>query len=225
VYFNQGDYRNAEALFRRSLAIDERALDAQHPGLAVRLVGLAEVLRLTGQYAEAEPLYERAQSIRERALGSSHPDVAATLIARSLLRYATGDFASAARLMSRGAELREETLALALSTGSEEQKRLYLRTLVDETDIAVSLHVRDAPMSPEAAQLALTNVLQRKGRSLDAMADQMATFRRRLDGTDQKVLNDLLEARSRLATMVLRGLPTEEQKGSAAALRLEIQRL
>ena len=191
VYFDQGNYRNAEPLFQRALAIDEQALDPQHPRLATRLVGLAEVLRLKGEYARADPLYERALAIRERALGPAHPDVAATLIARSLLRYATGDFDGATELMSRGAELREDTLALVLTTGSEEQKRLYLRTLVDETDIAISLHLGSAPTSPAAARLALTNILQRKGRSIDAMADQIATLRRRLNDADREVLNQL----------------------------------
>ena len=121
--------RARSALFQRALAIDEASpRSAAIPRLATRLFGLAEVLRLEGEYARADPLYERALAIRERSLGPAHPDVAATLIARSLLRYATGDFDGAIELMSRGADLREETLALVLTTGSEDQKRLYLRT-------------------------------------------------------------------------------------------------
>ena len=225
VYFDQGDYRNAEAFFRRALAIDERNLDAQHPTLAIRLVGLAEVLTAHGEYADADPLYERALAIQERALGPTHPQVATTLIARSLLRYAAGNFDGAVDLLSRGAELREEAASYVLTTGSEEQKRLYLRTLVDETDIAISLHLGSAPTSTLAARLALTNILQRKGRSIDATTDQMAALRRRLNDADRDVLNQFSEARARLATTVLRGVATDAQRQSVAALRSEIQRL
>jgi CHAT domain-containing protein/tetratricopeptide (TPR) repeat protein len=225
VYFDQGDYRNAEAFFRRALAIDERTLDAQHPTLATRLVNLAEVLRLTGEYASADPLYERALAIQERALGATHPQVATTLIARSLLRYAAGNFDGAVDLLSRGAELREEAASYVLTTGSEDEKRLYLRTLVDETDIAISLHLGSALASTPAARLALTNIVQRKGRSIDAMTDQMAMLRRRLNDADRDVLNQFSEARARLASMVLRGVATDAQRQSVTAQRSEIQRL
>ena len=193
--------------------------------LATRLVDLAEVLRLTGEYASADPLYERALAIQERALGATHPQVTTTLIARSLLRYAAGNFDGAVDLLSRGAELREEAASYVLTTGSEEEKRLYLRTLVDETDIAISLHLGSAPTSTPAARLALTNILQRKGRSIDAMTDQMAMLRRRLNDADRDVLNQFSEARARLATMVLRGVATDAQRQSVTALRSEIQRL
>jgi CHAT domain-containing protein/Tfp pilus assembly protein PilF len=225
VYFEQGNYASAERLFQRALAIDEEALDPNHPRLAVRLVGLAEVLRLEGEYARADPLYERALAIRERSLGTAHPDVAATLIGRSLLQYARGDVDSAIELMSRGADLRENTLAFVLTTGSEEQKRLFLRTLADETDIAVSLHLNSAPSSRAAARLALTSVVRRKGRSIDAAADQNASLRRHLTGTDREVLNRLTQAQSGLATMALRGVATDAQRQAVSALRTEIQQL
>ena len=141
------------------------------------------------------------------------------MIAWSRLRFATGDVDGATDLMSRGAELREDTLALVLTTGSEEQKRLYLRTLVDETDIAVSLHLGSAPTSPAAARLALTKILRRKGRSIDARADQIGTLRRHLNETDGEVLNQLSQAQSRLATIVLRGVATDEQRQSVTTLR------
>ena len=225
VYFSQGNYAKAESLFQRALSIDEQNLDPQHPRLATRLIGLAEALRREGDYARAEPLYERALAIRQRALGPGHPDVAATLIARSLLQYATGDVAGATDLMSRGADLRDETLAFVLTTGSEAQKQLYLRTLRDETDIAVSLHLGSAPSSPAAARLAFTSILQRKGRSIDATADQNASVRRHLDDTERGLLEQLSRARSRLARAALTGVATDEQRQSMTALRSDVQQL
>jgi CHAT domain-containing protein/Tfp pilus assembly protein PilF len=225
VYLGQGDYPNAEPLFRRALSIDEQALDAQHPRIATRLVGLAEVLRLQGDYANADPLYERALAIRERALGPGHPDVATTILQRALLRYAMGDSGGATDLLSEGAVRREESLAMVLTTGSEAQKRLYLQRLADDTDHAISLHLGASRQSPAAARLALTNIVQRKGRSIDAMAEYMATIRRRLDDTDRELLGQLSSAQSRLATTALRGAATDEQRQAMAALRGEIEQL
>ena len=225
VFLRQGDYANAEPLFQRALDIDQRALDPRHPRLALRLTALAEVLRLRGEYDRAEPLYERALSIREQALGASHPEVANAWIARSLLRYARGDFAGAAEFLSRGSDLREQTLALVLTTGSEDAKRLYLNRIADETDIALSLHLGGARESATAATLALNDIVQRKGRSLDAMADHLANLRRRLDAADQDVLGRLSSAQGRLAALVLAGIGTPAQQETAAKLRSEIQQL
>ena len=183
------------------------------------------MLRLKGQYERAEPLYKRALTIREQALGEAHPQVADTLIAYSLLRHATGDTASALELLSRGASLREETLSLVLTTGSEESKRLFLEKLVDETDIAASIHLGSAPTSTTAAALALTNIVQRKGRSLDAMAGHVATLRGRLDGKDREVFNQLSEAQGRLAKLVLSGVGTDQQRQSVSEMRTAIEQL
>src|SRR5262249_53328782 len=148
------------------------------------------------------------------SLGRTHEEFATAMMAWSLLRYATGDVAAATELMSKAAELREDTLALVLTSGSEEQKRLYLRTLVDETDIAVSFHLGSAATSPDATRLALTNIQRRKGRSIDAMADQFASLRRHLADSDRDALNELAQARSRLAAVALKGVAAEEQRQS-----------
>ena len=144
-------------------------------------MGLAEVLRLKGEYARADPMYERVFTIREQALGATHPQTADALIGRSLLRYATGEYAAAVELLARGSALRGQNLTVVSTGGSEESKRQYLRSIADETDIAVSLHLGSAAASPSAAALALGNVLERKGRSIDAMAGHMAALRRRLE--------------------------------------------
>ena len=225
VYVDQGDYTNAEVLFQRALTIDEQVLDPRHPRLAVRLVGLAETLRLKGEYTRAEGLYQRALQIREQALGQGHPQVADTLIAYSLLRHATGDNAAAVDLLTQGATLREDTLSLVLTTGSEEAKRLYLTKLVDETNIAASIHLRSAPTSTTAAELALTNIMQRKGRSLDAMAGHLATLRSRLDEKDRELFAQLSDAQGRLAKLVLSGVSTDEQRSGVVSARNEIGRL
>ena len=76
---SQGQYAEAEPLFRRALAIREQALGPDHPDTATSLNNLADLYDSQGRYAEAEPLYRRALAIREQALGPDHPDTATSL--------------------------------------------------------------------------------------------------------------------------------------------------
>src|SRR5262249_30460191 len=79
LYRDQGRYADAEPLYKRSLAISEKALGPTHPDVATTLNNLAEFYREQGRYADAEPLYKRALTLREKALGPDHPDVAVSL--------------------------------------------------------------------------------------------------------------------------------------------------
>ena len=72
----QGKYVEAEPLYKRSLAIKEKALGKDHPDVALSLNNLAVLYDSQGKYVEAEPLYKRSLAIREKALGKDHPDVA-----------------------------------------------------------------------------------------------------------------------------------------------------
>jgi tetratricopeptide (TPR) repeat protein len=79
LYRHRGEYADAERLFKRTLAIKERALGQDHPGVALILNNLALVSNAQGKHAEAEGLHKRALAIYEKALGTDHPDVASTL--------------------------------------------------------------------------------------------------------------------------------------------------
>ncbi|KAG5176862.1 hypothetical protein JKP88DRAFT_249246 [Tribonema minus] len=96
-----------EALFRRALALEERALDARHPAMATLLNKLALLLQAQGKLVEAEPLYRRALTIREEALGAEHPHSAQSLGNLAGLLRAQGKFAEAEPLYRRALAIRE----------------------------------------------------------------------------------------------------------------------
>ncbi len=54
IYKSRGNYRQAEPLYLRALAIDEKVLGPEHPDMADKLANLAELYRTHGKYAEAE---------------------------------------------------------------------------------------------------------------------------------------------------------------------------
>ena len=64
LYDTVGDYAKAEPLYKRALAIREKALGPDHPDVANILRGLAGVHRAMKRIEEAEKLELRAAQIR-----------------------------------------------------------------------------------------------------------------------------------------------------------------
>ena len=85
-------------LYKRTLAIWEKALGPDHPNGATALNNLAGLYDNQGRYAEAEPLYRQALAIREKALGPDHPDVAHSMNNLALLYANQGRYSRLSRL-------------------------------------------------------------------------------------------------------------------------------
>jgi CHAT domain-containing protein len=81
--------------------------------------------------------------------------------------------------------------------------------------------VQIAPKRASATKLALTTLLRRKGRVLDAAAASAATLRGKLSPDDRKLLDQLADARAKLSKLVVAGAPAKD----IAALDDEIKRL
>jgi tetratricopeptide (TPR) repeat protein len=73
----RGQFRAAEPLFRRALAIDEQNYGPDHPDVALALNNLALLLEAANRLGEAEPLYRRALQILvefRRRTAHEHPN-------------------------------------------------------------------------------------------------------------------------------------------------------
>jgi CHAT domain-containing protein len=204
LYLNEGEYEKAEPLYRRALAIREKALSPEHPKVAILLVNLADLYRNKGEYATAEPLYQRALAIFERALGQQHPSLAGALDGLAVLYAAKGDIAHAIEMQSRANAIAEYNLTLNLGGGSERRKLAYLAFSEKQTDFTFLLHSQIAPDDPRALELAFTTLLHQKGRALDSITDTITTLRRHATPQDQKLFDQLIEARSQLAALILK---------------------
>lgn len=108
VYRARHRYAEAEPLDRRALAIQERALGANHLYVATTLANLAESAREQGRYEEAESLAKRSLALRERALGPDRPEVAAALNNLALVYAAQGRYADAEPLYGRALKIDEK---------------------------------------------------------------------------------------------------------------------
>ena len=202
---DEGDYARAEPLLLRSLGIREKALGAMHPEVAKSLEDLANLYRDKGDLAVARALYARSRAALEHAVGPMQPAVAETLTNEAMLEWRAQDFPTALHDLERSAEIEERNLAINLSAGSESQKRAYLGTMEASSDLAVSLHLDAMPADPAAARLALTTVLRRKGRLLDAMSNGMSAVRQHLRPQGQAMLDALASARARYFRLVMQG--------------------
>jgi len=73
---DEGEYLEAEDLFRRALELGERVLGSDNPALAAALMNLAGARIVCGKPETAESLVIRALSITENGLGEYDPDFA-----------------------------------------------------------------------------------------------------------------------------------------------------
>jgi CHAT domain-containing protein/Tfp pilus assembly protein PilF len=205
VYLDRGDYASSEELCQRALTIREKALGPEHPNVASTLHNLAIIYRHRGDYLRAEQLNLRAIAIAAKALGPEHPNISEMLNDLAINYAAKGDLAQAVTTQMRAEKIIEHNIILNLVTSSERQKLAYLASLSEPTDRTLSLHLRTVPNNVDACGLAATTILQRKGRVLDALADSVTTLRLRFSEQDQQLLDQMNDATSQLARLVLNG--------------------
>lgn len=215
------DSAEAEALLERAVATLERAVGTNHPEVALALGGLSTLHERRGDDVASEGLLRRALATQEAVLGPGHPDVAQSLERLAAVRLRATDASAAVAYLARAYDIRERLLARNLVLGSDRQRANYLRLFASDTDRAISLHVREAPDSPEALALAVSTILRRKGRALDAARDSVAVLRGRASEHQRELFDRLAEARAQLAAVTLRG----PAGASPAAYRASLQRL
>ncbi|MER0204859.1 MAG: tetratricopeptide repeat protein, partial [Nitrosomonas sp.] len=193
LYHDQGQYAKALPLCERALAIEEKALGSEHPDVAGSLNNLAILYSDQGQYDKAQLLHKRALAILEKSLGPEHSDVALSLQNAALNLWTQGgtvDMSRALELFERANTIREHHLKLMMAKGSEQDKRDYMATIEKDPYTMITFH-RALPDNTQAARLALTTVLQHKGRLLDAVTQSVMTLRQRMNPEDQALLDQL----------------------------------
>jgi tetratricopeptide (TPR) repeat protein len=98
----RAEYATARALLERALAIQESALGADHPEVAVTLHSLGFVLRDQVDLPGARAHLERALAIQETTLGPDHVEVGLTLESLGRVLHDQGDLPAARAHLERG---------------------------------------------------------------------------------------------------------------------------
>jgi len=79
VYFDIGQYTNAEAMFRETVALRRKVLGRDAPAVATAMNNLVAALWQEGKLPEAETLGREVLALRQKSLGRQHVDVASSL--------------------------------------------------------------------------------------------------------------------------------------------------
>ena len=216
-----GNYELAESRYRRALAIKEKLLGSQHPELVVLLESLGILYRDRARYEQAEEMFQRTLRLTVGSLGPQHRLVARHLANLGQLYWATGQWEKAFATQQQFVAIQERNLSLELSAGSERQKLAFFEPLLEDLEETISFHVQHPSEDAAARDLALTTLLQRKGRIFDALADNVGAFRNRATPEDRVLLDQLARVTSELATTVL----SESTSQSAADRQREVDRL
>lgn len=193
---------------------------------------IADVLRDLGEYARAERLLDEHRAFVLKNYGKKHPVYGAAQLAAVNVYAAAGKLKEAERTLDEALDISERELSLVLRSGTDADHAVYFARNAYVLDTALNFGLNYAPNSGSAQRLALTTLLRRKGRILDAAAAALATIRSKLSPDDKKILDELNSARAQLAKLVNAGpsataTPEEYAKEIAAleekVVRLELQ--
>ncbi|MEQ1641877.1 MAG: CHAT domain-containing tetratricopeptide repeat protein [Pyrinomonadaceae bacterium] len=227
ISHDKGDFDAAVKLHQRALDIRHKKLNESHTAVGSSLTNLGNAYRGLGDYERAQSYYQRALAGREKAIGPDHPDVLSTLTNMALMQMAKGDLVEALALQSRIITTSERNADLNLVSGSERQKLAYLSLLSEQIDQAIALNTGE-PQNPAAINLAVTTVLQRKGRVQDVLASNVASLRSRMNAADGELLDKFNKTTSQLAALVLGGpgrQTADEHRKRIEDLREERERI
>jgi tetratricopeptide (TPR) repeat protein len=131
LYLYQGEYMEAERLYKQALAIDEKALPPNHPNVATTLNNLVALYYRQGKYAEAEPLLKRALAIDEKALGPDDPKVATFTEHLALTYVSLAAMPRPRSMRTRRPEFAPRTPSNPETSESMKQKPVTRKKLID----------------------------------------------------------------------------------------------
>jgi CHAT domain-containing protein len=205
-----GDFAGARAILEPLVEKLLAAPDAKGslPGIGFALLMpsvliLTELYRVTGEFDKAEALLKGQLADAETSMIREIYTVQ-VLTHLALLYRAKGDNPAAVAHQARCNELREQRDVRLLTSGSAREMLAQVAFLrAAEVHQTLSLHILSAPDDRAAARLALTSILQTKGRVLDAMADSIGLLRRRSAPEDRALLDKLSGAQAKLASAAL----------------------
>src|SRR5262249_21362418 len=111
IYGELSRPRDAEAQYRRALALAEKASPQDREAIATAAYELGKAYNAQGRRAEAEPLLQRALSLREATLGQDHIDVARTLVALGKVLLGQNRYRDAEGLLKRAVAINDKVVA------------------------------------------------------------------------------------------------------------------
>ncbi|MEC4807193.1 MAG: CHAT domain-containing protein [Jaaginema sp. PMC 1079.18] len=228
VYQQQGRYAEARNIFEQALSIRREQFGDRSEEVAYSLNNLAKNSLTLGSYDRAVQLAQKGLDIRREIHSNRSIFIAQSLKDLSTVYLTQGNITQAITTLSEGLNIEELNLDLNLATLNDTQRQAYAATLSNTTQKAISLHLQAAPNSPEAARLALTTLLRRKGRVLEAGTLSLQRLRQNLSPEDRETLDRLAQAQRQLSAFIFNppdNLPPEQYRIRLAELETTVAQL
>jgi CHAT domain-containing protein/Tfp pilus assembly protein PilF len=179
LYGDVGRDADAEPLYKRALAIMEKAAGLDSVEMAPELNNLAALYERQLRYAEAEPLFKRALALREKSLGAGHRDVGQSLNNLATLYERQDRHADSEPLFRQALAIYQKTAggenpaAATLLNNLGQVYKAEGREADAEPLIKRSLAIREKLLGPGHPDVArslnnLADLYQREGRYADA---------------------------------------------------------
>ena len=222
------DYARSLQYLSRALAIREKTLGARNSETARTIITLGNTYRAQEDYPKALETYRRAEDILKAVAGPYDVLLLLTYVNTATAYAAAGDMPHAIEYEARVESMMEKSIELNMAMGSEREKSEYLKNASERTDRTISFSVRMAPRDRRISDLAALDVLQRKGRLLDSVSWTLDTFRQRLNGQDQALLDDFTQTTTKLTKLALEGpgkTPADEYQKELSALTEQREKL
>ena len=201
LYSDQGRDAEAEPMYKRAIAIQEKVFGLDSTEAAPKLNNLAALYQSQERYADAEPLFKRALASREKSLGPGHPDVAQSLNNLASFYQAQGRTSDALSIVERtiAGEHAQARVALSVLSAAERQQLLPTDRALDQA----------LNMIQRGAQSSAASAVNKLAVRLAAGNDRLAELVRR----DQ----DLAAEAETLDKAIVAAVSKERSKRDAAA--------
>jgi serine/threonine protein kinase/tetratricopeptide (TPR) repeat protein len=108
AYYDLGDFKKAEAMYRMALPILRQQLGQEHEKIASTLHNLASVLYGEGRLAEAEPMLREELAMCRKMMGKAAAGIAPTLNSLANVLHAQGKLAEAEATYREALELQRK---------------------------------------------------------------------------------------------------------------------
>jgi len=198
------DYPQAEKYQLRALSISEKLAGEDSMPVAIATASLGLIYSAMQDYARAETFTLRALSIYEKVVGPNHHNTILALSTLARLCAIRGDLPRSLEYQKRIEAIEGASIPLNLTIGSERQKIAYFSQLRNP-DRNITFLVTLAPDNTESRDLVITQILQRKGRILDALAQNLSEFRRRAGPDEQALFDKLGDMSAEISTFTIEG--------------------
>jgi len=201
----KGDFASALRYLQRAYDVRSRAFGAESAETASLLITFGNVYHMQGEYAKAVEAYQRAYDALDRTAGPYHSFTMMAIGNAATAYAAAGQFDEALAYQSKYDARVARTIDFNLAIGSERDRLKYLESTFEKMGRTITLNLVQLPNSAAAADLAVSAILRRKGRVLDAIAEARENLRTRLDGDDQQLLDDYTSVTKKLSQLALSG--------------------